>query len=281
MSYKTILVHLDTSHRCAARVAIAAAWARLHGAQISALLPSGLYDGTLSADAIAPSGGDFIRQSAQYLRERTERVGRAFHRQMDLAGSPPHEIFVVDGAAGDSLVLHGRSADLVVLGQFDRRDTGDMEPSNLPQRVLMEVGRPVLLVPSAGDFRAAPRHVLASWDGSRESAVALQAALPAMRHAGRVTLLHCRPSRSANEPGVHLTLPEVLRYLQRHGVQAGADDAVSDASVADTLLSRVSDLGVDLLVMGGYGHSRLRELVLGGTTRTLLRQMTVPLLMAH
>ncbi|SFM62765.1 universal stress protein [Variovorax sp. OV329] len=281
MSYKTILVHLDTSHRCTARVGLAAAWARLHGAHLSGLLPSGLYDGRMPADAIAPGGAGFIRQSAHYLRERAERVGRAFHRQLDVPDGPPHELFVVDGAAADSLVLHGRSADLVVLGQYDSRDTGDMEPVDLPQRVLMDVGRPILLVPHAGQFRAVPRHALAAWDGSRESAVALHAALPALAHAQKVTLIHCRPARTAAEPGLQLTLPEVLTYLRRHGVPAEAEDAVGNRGVADTLLSHVADLDVDLLVMGGYGHSRLRELVLGGTTRSILRQMTVPVLMAH
>lgn len=281
MSYKTILVHLDTSHRCATRVALAARWARLHGAQLSGLLPTGLYDGSMPADAIVGRGSDFIRQSAEYLRDRAERVTRAFHRQLDGGGDLAREVRVVDGTAVDAVVLWGRIADLVVLGQYDRRDSGDMEPTDLPQRVLMEVGRPVLLVPYAGEFKSTPRHVLVTWDGSRESAVAMRSALPAMRAADRVTVLHCRPSRTADEPGLQLTLPEVLGFLQRHGVSAHAEDAVTANGVADTLLSRVSDLGVDLLVMGGYGHSRLRELVLGGTTRQILRQMTVPVLMAH
>ena len=76
-------------------------------------------------------------------------------------------------------------------------------------------------------------------------------------------------------------MPDIVRYLERHGIQATAESDVTEINVGDALLSRMSDLGADLLVMGGYGHSRFRELMLGGTTRHILAQMTVPVLMTH
>lgn len=280
MSYKTILVHLDDSPRCTARATLAAQWARAHGAQLVGLVPTGLYDGTIPGDAIAVGGTDFIAESAEYLRRRAEAISRAFHEYIRGAGDLPHEVRVVDGTAIDAVVQHGRTSDLVVLGQHDRQDDLDTAPSDLPQRALMELGRPVLMVPYAGQFEGPARRAVVAWDGSREAAVALHAALPALRRAAKVTLISYR--RSGREgAGDELLVREMLHYLRRHDIEASAEDDVSEIEVGDSLLSRITDLGADLLVMGGYGHSRFRELMLGGATRQILAQMTVPVLVAH
>jgi nucleotide-binding universal stress UspA family protein len=144
----------------------------------------------------------------------------------------------------------------------------------------MEVGRPVLVVPSAGTFDKMPKHIVAAWDGSREAAMAMQAALPALHRSGHVTLVSMRHPRDEDN-AQQLLVPDMCQYLLRHGVQARAETQVTEIGFADALLSRISDLGADLLVMGAYGHSRLRERVLGGVTRQVLAQMTVPVLMAH
>ncbi len=281
MSYKTILVHLDASRRCAERSALAARWARTHDGHLIGLVPTGLYEGVIPADAIVAGASELIAQSAEYLRQRAERIGREFRAQIGDAGVSSYELRVVDGAAVDAVVRLGRISDLVVLGQHDGEDdSGEAVPVDLPQRVLLELGRPVLVLPYVGSFEAPPTKVLVAWDGSREAAVAMRTALPALQCASRVTLLSCRrPQRSADR--LDLLVPEALQYLQRHGVAAHAEDSVSDVAVADALLSRISDLDIDLLVMGGYGHSRLRELMLGGATRKILSCMTVPVLMAH
>jgi nucleotide-binding universal stress UspA family protein len=144
----------------------------------------------------------------------------------------------------------------------------------------MEVGRPVLVVPLAGMFGGIPKNIVAAWDGSREAAMALQAALPALRRGARVTLLSLRHPRDEDNTQ-QLLASDMIQFLLRHGVQARAESEVTEIDIADALLSRVSDLSADLLVMGGYSHSRLRERILGGVTRQILAQMTVPVLMAH
>lgn len=108
----------------------------------------------------------------------------------------------------------------------------------------------------------------------------MRAALPALRRASRVTLVSLRRPRDADATQ-QLLVPDMVQYLLRNGVQARAESLVTETDLADALLSRLSDLGADLLVMGGYGHSRLRERVMGGLTRQTLAQMTVPVLMAH
>ena len=155
-----------------------------------------------------------------------------------------------------------------------------MVPMDLAQRALMELGRPVLMVPYAGQFEGPARKAVVAWDGSREAGVALRAALPALQRAAKVTLISCRrPQREA--AGDELFIREMLHYLRRYDIEASAEDDVTEIEVGDALLSRISDLGADLLVMGGYGHSRFRELMRGGITRQILAQMTVPVLMAH
>ncbi|BEP65041.1 universal stress protein (plasmid) [Variovorax sp. V213] len=280
MKFKTILVHLDHSDRSPARAALAARWARVHGSHLVGLLPTGTYDGVIPADAIPTGMTDFIAESADYLRRRAEAISREFREGIAATGILPYEVRLVDGATIDAVVQHGHASDLVVLGQDDASSATDVSVHGLAGHVLMEVGRPVLIVPSAGQFEGVARNAVVAWNGSRESAVALHAALPALRCASRVTLVSFRHPNEDDDDR-QPSIADMLQFLSRHGIHATFERNITDIDVADALLSRVSDLGADLLVMGGYGHSRLRELVLGGVTRQILAKMTVPVLTAH
>lgn len=280
MKYKTILVHLDHSDRSPARAALAARWARVHGSHLVGLLPTGTCDGVIPANAIPTGTTDFIAESADYLRRRAESISRDFRESIAATGALSYEVRLVDGATIDAVVQHGHASDLVVLGQDDASSAADVSVHGLAGHVLMEVGRPVLIVPSAGPFEGVARNAVVAWNGSRESAVALHAALPALRCASRVTLVSFRHPNEEDDDRKP-SVADMLQFLSRHGIHATFERNITDIDVADALLSRVSDLGADLLVMGGYGHSRLRELVLGGVTRQLLAKMTVPVLMAH
>jgi nucleotide-binding universal stress UspA family protein len=280
MTYKTILVHLDRTGACRVRMDLAARWARAHGGHLVGLISTGLIDGIIPAEEIMSGATDFIAESAQYLRLRAEAISHEFRERVTAGGPISYEVRLIDATTVDAVVQHGRTSDLVVLGQRDDDEVKDITTRDLPQRVVMEVGRPVLLVPYAGHFEGVAKNVVVAWDGSREAAVALRAAVPAMQQASKVTLLSCR--------GVHenlveerLLAPDIVRYLERHGIRATAESDVTEIDVGDALLSRISDLGADLLVMGCYGHSRFRELMLGGATRHILAQMTVPVLMTH
>ena len=281
MSFKTILVHLDHSERSAARAALAARWARAHESHLVGLVPTGLRDGVIPADAIATGMTDFIAKSADYLRRRAEAISREFRQSIVATGSLSYEVRLVDGATIDAVVQHGRASDLVVLGQDDTSNAMDIPLHGLAGHVLMEVGQPVLIVPSAGQFEGVARNAVVAWNGSREAAVALHAALPALRRASRVTLASFRRPKEEEDDDRQPSAADMLRFLSRHGIQATFERNVTGIDIADALLSRVAELGADLLVMGGYGHSRLRELILGGVTRQILAQMTVPVLTAH
>jgi nucleotide-binding universal stress UspA family protein len=139
----------------------------------------------------------------------------------------------------------------------------------------------VLVVPSAGRFEGPPEDVAVAWDASREAALALKDALPILHQAKRVTIVSFASAdqhkgKIDEEDRVTLT-----RWLRQHGIQPVWDCRTTQIDIGDALLSCVSDLSADLIVMGGYGHSRWRERLLGGVTRDVLAHMTVPVLFAH
>jgi nucleotide-binding universal stress UspA family protein len=147
----------------------------------------------------------------------------------------------------------------------------------LADDVVLAAGAPVVCVPAAGSFETVGGKVLVAWNGSRESARALHDALPILRHARHVIVA------SVNDvPEGRAGLEEACALLAAHGITAETRRIpAGEVDVGDALLDAAADFGVDLLVMGCYGHSRAREFVWGGATRSLLRHMTVPVLFSH
>ena len=143
----------------------------------------------------------------------------------------------------------------------------------------MAAGRPALVVPYIGAGKTIGARPMVAWDGGREAARAVNDAMPMLERAKSVVVLTVNPKKRdhGQEPGADIAL-----HLARHGIKVEAQHLeVRDMSVADTILSRMADQGIDLLVMGAYGHSRIREWVMGGTTRQIFANMTVPVLMSH
>jgi nucleotide-binding universal stress UspA family protein len=187
---------------------------------------------------------------------------------------------VANGYPENELAIQARYADLLVLGQADP-EAESPTPSDLPEAVALSTGRPALVVPHIGVQATPGKSVMLCWNASRESARAASDALPFLVAAEKVTVLvvdgRATPGGHGAEPGA-----DVARWLASHGVKATVQrDVASDADVGSVILSRAADHAIDLIVMGIYGHSRLREMVLGGASRTLLSSMTVPVLMAH
>ena len=281
----TILVHLDHSERCAARVELAARVAREHGSHLVGLVPTGLQDGTAPADERLMCDAEPIAGHADSLRLRAEAIAHVFR---DLVrGSEPlsYDVRLVDGESVDAVIRHGRAGDLLIVGQVDHArvdhdKTADTLARDLPEQVMMHAGRPVLIVPCAGRFRDLGKNVLVAWDGTREAAMALHDALPLLDGTSRVALVSLRKEGEAEDSG-DLCVPQTIAWLLRHGIEAKAAQYPTTIGFADTLLSCAATMSADLMVMGGYGHTRLRELVLGGVTREVLARMNVPVLMSH
>jgi nucleotide-binding universal stress UspA family protein len=277
-AYHSILVHMDASPRCAVRLALARQLAREHdGAALLAMLalePRAVPEPVpLAMDIGVPA----VRSEVDPDHRR--RARKTFELAMG-SGDPAMtwvELPPVPPVWG--MVQASHYVDLMVLGQRDPEDalTADV-PRDFVESVAMESGKPALVIPYAGRFDSIGRNVLIAWKPTRECARAVEAALPLLQRASRVHAV----SWGEDSFGPAETTFGIVRALRWHGVECTAHRyAEEPESLGDLLLSKAATEGSDLLVMGCYGHHRLRELLLGGTTRTILRSMTLPVLLAH
>jgi nucleotide-binding universal stress UspA family protein len=282
MTLKDILVHLDASPRCAARVEIAAGLAARHGAHLAGLYvvdlpPPDMFYGFPSAFTDLQRAEDIVDRMHGVALDSAAQVEAAFRDRLRRDGLQG-EWRLAEGFTGQTVALHGRYADLIVLGQPDPRGPPGAE---LPATAVMSSGRPLLLVPFAGDFPVLGENVLVGWNATAEAARALAEALPLLARARRVTVLSINPRRGIRGDG-DVPAADIALHLARHGIIAEAAHTVAtDIPEGDALLSYAADIDADLLVTGMYGHSRARETLFGGVTRSLLTEMTVPVFMAH
>ena len=280
MTYKTILVHCDAGRAAPARTELAAALAERHQAHLV-----GLHARPAFHPPVYDNGGFamgmMFKDHEDALRESEAESSKIFAAALK-GKAITSEWRSADGDADDLLTVHARYADLTVVGQNDPAATTRLPmPSDLPESVALATGRGVLVVPFSGASAAIGRNVLLCWNASRESGRAATEALPLLQTAAAVTVLvvGAKTSKSGHgaEPGADAAI-----WLGRHGVKVTVQrDVAADENVGSLILSRAMDHGCDVIVMGIYGHTRLRELVLGGASRTVLASMTVPVLMAH
>jgi nucleotide-binding universal stress UspA family protein len=179
--------------------------------------------------------------------------------------------------AGDTFGRIARRFDLAVVGQAEPEANSVEEL--IAESALFESGRPVIVVPYIQKAPLKLDNVMVCWDGSRPAARAIADAMPLLEKAGRVEVVIIANERGKQD---EIEGADMGQHLARHGLKVDVKRiSGGNIDVADALLSHVADSGTDFIVMGGYGHSRLREFVLGGVTHTILRSMTVPALMAH
>ncbi len=272
---KSILLHLDGSPSGKRRLLAANQAAEAFDAQVTALYAVmpwlALYPAALGTGTVGPIPSEIDlerRLRAKAVFDEAAAGRPRLHWEEWVALDAPREF-----------ARRALCADLLVLGQHGENDaTQDVVPPDFVASVVVDSGCPALVVPYATDIQAIGRTVLVAWKPTREAARAVTAALPWLQRAARVHVAVGESAVDGNPPpGADLD-----RWLRAHGVNATLHQLGSPSNdVADPLLSMASDLDASLLVMGCYGHSRAREWLLGGTTRTLLKSMTVPVLMAH
>ena len=279
MSYKSIVVHLDSSERAHPRLELALRLAKRFGAHLT-----GMY----AVFAPEPRSFQVMAGTAEYFkehdtsrRERRAALERLFHAEAARAGVSG-EWEEAQGYANVAVPRRARCADLIVAGQDDPNDPESYVGDHFPETLVMSTGRPVLLVPYAGFFASAGERVLIAWDGSREATRAVHDAMPILKAAKQATVVTVGAAQG-DAADVLIPGADIAASIARHGVkvEVSSIDSAGGVPAGDLLLSRAADLGADLLVMGGYGHSRWQELVLGGATRTVLNSMTIPVLMSH
>jgi nucleotide-binding universal stress UspA family protein len=279
MGLKTIVVHVSASSDTARRVRLAAQIAAMFRGRLIGAAMSGV-SRYLTMDYATSMGVSLAAEAMEEARVQARSALQAFERQceaLDVASCEPR---LIDDQAADGLVLQSRYCDLVVLGQANPDDPFVPLAQETPEYVATNSARPVLVVPYAGHFEAPFRRILVAWDGSMEATRAVTAALPLMQQAQTVTLVVFNAGR---QPDVHGSEPgaDMALYLARHGIEVEVSSQVADIDIGSALLSYAADFDANLLVMGCYSHSRLREIMLGGATRTILQSMTLPVLMAH
>jgi nucleotide-binding universal stress UspA family protein len=284
MAIKDIVVHLDGSPQSAGRLALAADLALRHTAHLTALYvieppsmplfygdPGGFVDGAWIQE--------MITRLAETARQEAAKVEQRFTDQMRRDGFTG-EWRLAEGFVADEVALHARYADLAIVGQL-RPEDSLISTGNVPATAMLSSGRPVLIVPYAGTFTSVGKKVLVGWKASREAARAVNDAIPLLRQARSVKVFAINPERGIDGDG-DLPAADLALHLARHGIKAEAAHTVArDVSEGDVLLNEAADMDADLIVVGGYGHSRAREFFFGGVTRGLLSSMTVPVLMSH
>lgn len=273
---KRILVHVDQGRQVESRMELAVALARRFGSRLAGVyMMPGVVPPAFVIGQLPPS---FLAEQERAAQDAAEAARRSFQDRVSREGLASDWHCIPFNPVGGLRSL-ARYADLTIVGQADP-DAADYVSAVLPEEVALGSGRPILVVPYIGASSTAGRRIVIAWDGGREAARAVGDALPLLRRAETVWALSIdRGSGGATaSPASALT-----SYLAEHGIRATPRDmtAGDDIGASDMLLSLLSDLGADMLVMGCYGHSRLRQMVLGGMTRGILSHMTVPVLMSH
>ena len=278
MAYKTMAVYVDDSKHCKVRIDVAADLARRFDAHLVGMYAT---EPIPSAHALQdPWLAERLAARSSAASERMTLARELFHTRAGEIDSARREFRELDIDAVEA--MKSLYADLIVVGQTDPDERLLNMPPSFPELVTLSVGRPVLFVPYFTDaYPTLGTKVLVAWNGSREATRAVSDALPLLQKAERVTAMVVNAKRDRKERE-DIPAADISLFLARHGVKVEATRSYTDElSVGDELLVRVADGEFDLLVMGAYGHSRLREIVLGGVTQTLLQHMTIPVLMSH
>lgn len=279
MALKDILVHMDSSPAAPARLDYAIRLAEKHDAHLTALYVIAI--APIHQYTEADLGPELIEAHDKFMRESAAQAKAIFDARIQVEGIPA-EWRQAEGAVPEMVTLHARYADLVVLGQRmkDRLDAG--AAPELPDHVVLDVGRPAIVVPHSRSPQGVGDRVLLAWNAGRAAARAANDALPILEAASDVRILVINP-----EAGImgHGELPgaDIATHLARHNIHGEVVQVnIPDRSmVADEMLKQIAAFNADFMVMGSYGSFRLRELVFGGVTRRILETMTVPVYLSR
>lgn len=270
MGIKDILLHLDDSAAAEGRLEVAILYARKHDAHLR-----GLY----------PVAHAFYESRPIGELPRVERVETLFREKTAAAGISSEWIFfessVIGVTVSDIVTAQAYYSDLVVVGQINLRSPNPDIPKDLPERLVLACGRPVLVVPYTGSFETAADRILIAWKEGRESVRSLQDAMPQIEKSLHVSLVAVSAQAIPSDSDSSHFL-SVNRYLARHGVTATTElIGCGDQSVGDTILNLVCGHTADLLVMGAYAPTLRGNLTLSPVARHVLGHLTVPVLLSH
>lgn len=279
MDYKTILVQVDETSYAQKRMEIAARLARNHDAHLIGVATTGMSRTLYRTAAFSVEYPD-IEAWVQMLREQAEAALAQFEAITRRVGVSSYEKRLVDDEAVAGIGLQARYSDLAILGQEKPDEISYATNPNFPEQVIISSGCPSLVIPYAGDVSVIGSKVLIAWNASIEARRAVHYALPLLRSAKIVEVAVFNSAmdkgRHGEQPGADLAL-----YLARHNIKVDVISRSTDIPVGEALSALADDLDSDLMIMGCYGHARLREVLLGGASRSILRSTSIPVFMAH
>jgi len=276
MSYKTITICLDGSKDLSRNMKFAIGLATQYDAHLRGLIltytPPFIFDPTGQYEPLM-----IELEEAQI--ERQKKIQRVFDTEVKLSGLS-FDSMGIQVNNTDEIADFTRASDLVILGQCNPDDNDRSIPSqSFAQHLLTKLGRPLLLLPGTGNLPSSIDRIMIAWDGSKESGRAITDAMPFLQNAKSVKLLTIINHVSGQK---YLPNVDIASYLARHEVKIEIDEQECPIKEPSTwLLANASKYGANLLVMGGYGHSRLSELIMGGMTQSIFADITLPTLMSH
>lgn len=288
MEYNNILVHvpesahrqplLDTAFELSATFDAYITGLHVHVPSYHEYVAPGSYPHAPLAETVA--------QKDEEARQLDAALRTSFEQRASHAGIKRTEWRYQQGVLGDThiasaIAAHAQTADLVIMGQYDLQDRACQVDYDTPALVAMNSAPPILIVPRTGRWRRVGRRIMLAWDGSREAAAVANAALPLLQRADAVTAVVVEEKKHRTAANGTRPCTEIVDCLARRGVEVSLTRQPGDrSSVSDILLATLADSRADLLCMGVYGHTRLRERIFGGTTYDMLHKSSVPTLIA-
>lgn len=279
MSYKTILVHVDDTQHASQRIRYAQNIASQFDAHLTGVALTGISRYIFESSNLG-AGDPNISFHLTLLRERAEQALNQFRTLTADRSASTTEALIANDEANGGLGLRARYCDLIVIGQTNLSEPSPSVMSDFPEFMIVHSGRPILIIPPNFASPDLPKHCLVAWNGSRAATRAITDAIPLLKLCEQVhvAIINPKPYQETHgdEPGADIAL-----FLARHGIKVEVSTRFSKHPVGDAILELGKELQCDLLVMGGYGHSRFREMLMGGATRTILEKSTIPVLMSH
>ena len=275
MSYKSMTVCLDNSAGSSRLLEFALTLAAQNNAHLTGLhltyAPIILSDPYAVWEPMMLEWEESAQTKQEHIREKFISEAAKAGVSADFSGYRSTDL--------DAVIAHARASDLTIVGQRNQGDNEGDLGNNFPISFVLKLGRPILFFPYNGEVSTKFNTIIVAWDGGREATRAMADAMPFLKLAQQVKVL----SISEHSDKDH-DLPDIdiAAYLARHSVKVDIERNENvHIAPAEWLLSRAADSAADLLVMGAYGHNRLTELILGGVTRSVMRKMTLPVLMSH
>ena len=277
MALKDILVHIDDTAHCEKRARVAIQIARQNGAGLTALFSRADPD----LKGFEPHM-DKRHQAHQALAEKRREQFQALAADAGISlGWITAKLPSTLDKVTNQVIEQTQQVDMVIVGQHDESRADGSIPEEMPEHLVLETGRPVLIIPYAGKHQTLGDKVVVAWTPGRESVRALNDAIPLMQNASAVKVVAINPKKREKKHG-GVSAEQIAAHLGRHGIKAQSDQFTTQGvDEGDLILNALSDERADLLVMGAYGHHRFRELILGGVTQKIFERMTTPVLMSH